>query len=180
MTRASADLANGTELIETYLEGLSTLPRSVALETTVVFGPQMPTASRSRLLSRFGTFADVSFVDFDPDLASRYASADVVVSMAGYNTVSEILSLGKKALIVPRSGPSAEQRMRVRLLAERGLIDTIEPESLSPRELADRLLRDLERDDYPAPDETMDTRGAERAAARLLELVHERAFAIKA
>jgi len=63
--------------------------------------------------------------------------------------------------------------MRARLFAERGLIDMIEPESLSPRRLADRLLEDLEREDYPAHDKAIDTRGAERAAARLLELIHD-------
>jgi len=137
-------------------------------------------ADKSRELVQEAEGLPVQVVPYVTDSLSQIAAANLVVCMAGYNTLSEVLSLRKKALIVPRSGPSAEQRMRARLFAKRGLIDTIEPESLSPSELAERLLRDLERDDYPAPDETIDTRGAERAAARLLELIHERAVAVKA
>jgi hypothetical protein len=39
-------------------------------------------------------------------------SADLVISMAGYNTISEILRYRKRAIVVPRSGPSAEQTIR--------------------------------------------------------------------
>src|SRR3712207_8465412 len=42
---------------------------------------------------------------------SYAASADLVVAMAGYNTTAELLSVGASALLVPRSGPSAEQQI---------------------------------------------------------------------
>ena len=77
----------------------------------------------------------------------------------------------KKALIVPRAGPSVEQTTRARLLAKRGLIDVIEPKDLFPENLAERLLLDLQRSDYPAYDEPIDTRGARHAAIRLSELI---------
>lgn len=162
---------DGTELIETYLEGLSSLPRSVALETTVVFGPQMPTASRSRLLNRFGAFADVSFVDFDPDLASRYASADVVVSMAGYNTVCELLSSAMRAVLVPRSTPVAEQLLRARLLAARGLFDVIEPGELRPDRLINAVLTALQRTPMSVP---IDLDGLPRIQRRVRALLENR------
>jgi predicted glycosyltransferase len=38
---------DGTAMIETYLEGLASLPRNVALRTTVVFGPQMSESARA-------------------------------------------------------------------------------------------------------------------------------------
>ena len=95
--------------------------------------------------------------------------------MAGYNTVSEVLHLRKKALVVPRSGPSAEQRMRCALLAERELIDVLYPEEVTPENLARRLLADLVREDYPSHDACVDTTGGRRAANLLMELINGKA-----
>ena len=140
---------DGTELIETYLEGLMALPRSVPLRTTVVFGPQLPPASRERLSRRFGSLPDVTFVDFEAELASRYAAADLVVSMAGYNTVCELLSCAVRAVLVPRSQPVGEQLLRARLLAARGLFDVVEPDDLRPDRLMSVVLGRLERPPTP-------------------------------
>ena len=62
---------DGTDLVTAYLEGLIALPRRVALRTTIVFGPQMPPATRMQLQARYGALADVTFVDFEPNLAQR-------------------------------------------------------------------------------------------------------------
>ena len=160
---------DGTELIETYLEGLIALPRSVALRTTVVFGPQMPAASRDRLLARFGALADVTFVDFDADLSARYASADLVVSMAGYNTVCELLSCAARAVLVPRSRPVGEQLLRARLLAARGLFDIVEPDDLQPDRLMSAVLQRLQQPPVPAPVDLDGLPRIHRRVAALLE-----------
>ena len=59
--------------------------------------------------------------------------------MAGYNTISEIMWFRKKAIVIPRPGPSAEQTMRTRLMAARGLFNTIHPHHLTPESLAAAL-----------------------------------------
>jgi predicted glycosyltransferase len=162
---------DGTELIETYLEGLMALPRSIALRTTVVFGPQMPAASRDRLTRRFGALADVMFVEFEAELAARYAAADLVVSMAGYNTVCELMSCAMRAVLVPRCQPVGEQLLRARLLAARGLFEVVEPDDLRPDRLMSIVLRRLEQ--APTPP-SVDLDGLDRIHRRveaLLELV---------
>ncbi|HKP87118.1 MAG TPA: glycosyltransferase [Blastocatellia bacterium] len=138
---------DGSRMIETYLEGLAVLPRNVAIETTVIFGPQMPESKRDGLLERFGYLADVTFLDFEPDLTRRYAEADVVVSMAGYNTVCELLSSARRAILVPRSEPVMEQLIRARLLAAQGLFDLVEPRELAPETLMGKVLASFK----PAP-----------------------------
>ena len=163
---------DGTELIETYLEGLIALPRSIALRTTVVFGPQLAAAARERLLGRFGALADVTFLDFDAELTSRYAAADLVVSMAGYNTVCELLSCAARAVLVPRSQPVGEQLLRARLLAARGSFAVVEPDALRPDTLMSAVLRRLEQ---PASPVTVDLDGLpriHRRAGALLDEVH--------
>lgn len=131
---------DGSRMIETYLEGLGGLPRSTPLRTTVVFGPQMPVSRREELVERYGYLADVTFLDFEADLTPRYAEADVVVSMAGYNTVCELLSFARRAILVPRAEPVMEQLIRARLLAERGLFDLVEPADLAPEALISKVL----------------------------------------
>jgi predicted glycosyltransferase len=70
------------------------------------------------------------------DAASYIAAADVVVGMAGYNTTAEILRARTPAVLVPRSGPSAEQRMRAQLFSERDWVRVVDPDDLSPSRLA--------------------------------------------
>lgn len=134
---------DGTAMIETYLEGLASLPRNVALRTTVVFGPQMSEAARVSVRERFDYLADVTFSDFEPDLTRLYSESDIVVSMAGYNTVCELLSFGHHAILVPRAEPVREQLIRARLLAAQGLFDLVEPHDLNPSTLISKVLAAL-------------------------------------
>jgi predicted glycosyltransferase len=160
---------DGLALIGTYLEGLAGLPRSTALRTTVVFGPQMSPAFREGLLQQFGYLADVSFLDFEADLAERYAAADVVVSLAGYNTVCELLSFAQRAILVPRAEPVQEQLIRARLLANKGYFDLIEPEDLKPEILISRVLSALKPTPTVVP--PLDLDGLPRVVQRTAELL---------
>jgi len=161
---------DGTELIETYLKGLMTLPRSVALQTTVVFGPQMSASARQRILHTYFGLSDLTFLDFDADLTARYAAADVVVSMAGYNTVCELLSSAHRAVLVPRSKPVGEQLLRARLFAERGLFDIVEPADLGPDRLIATVLAALERPEQPP---RIDLDGLPRIQERVAALLRD-------
>lgn len=52
--------------------------------------------------------------------------------MGGYNTVSELLSLRRPALIVPRVVPRQEQLIRAQALSRRGLVRMLHPGELTP------------------------------------------------
>jgi predicted glycosyltransferase len=160
---------DGVALIRTYLHGLAELPRSTALQTTVVFGPQMSRTHSEELLKQFGYLADVSFLDFEADLAQRYAAADVVVSLAGYNTVCELLSFAHRAILVPRAEPVQEQLIRARLLAAKGYFDLIEPEDLKPEILIRRVLSALKPTPTVVP--PLDLDGLPRVVGRTAELL---------
>jgi predicted glycosyltransferase len=134
---------DGSDLIEAYLAGLATLPRNVALRSTVIFGPQMQQERRLDLLRRFDYMADVNFLEFEADMTNLYAESDVVVSQAGYNTVCELLSFSRRAILIPRSEPVREQLIRARLLAERGFFECIEPRDLTSEILISKVLKAL-------------------------------------
>jgi predicted glycosyltransferase len=147
---------DGSDLIEAYLAGLSTLPRNVALRSTVIFGPQMPQERRLSLLRRFDYMADVNFLEFEADITNLYAESDLVVSQAGYNTVCELLSFSRRAILVPRSEPVREQLIRARLLAERGFFECLEPQDLTPETLISKVLEALNSPTTPASDVDLD------------------------
>jgi predicted glycosyltransferase len=164
---------DGGPMIEAYLEGLADLPRSTALQTTVVFGPQMPQTTRSELLERFGFLADVTFLDFEPELTQRYANSEVVVSLAGYNTVCELLSFARRAILVPRAEPVSEQLIRARLLAARGYFEMLEPHELTPEKLIRKVLNALEPTMASAP--SVDLDGLQGVRCRVAQLLDEEA-----
>ena len=74
--------------------------------------------------------------EFERDMASAYACADLVLSRAGSNTVFELLTLGKPALLVPLEHASrGDQAENARYFAEKGLC---------------AVLREQELDDLPS------------------------------
>jgi predicted glycosyltransferase len=67
----------------------------------------------------------------------------VVVSMGGYNTMCEILSLSKQAVIVPRVTPRLEQWIRCQRLAELGFVRIVHPDEMTPQRLIDEVVQSL-------------------------------------
>ena len=82
-------------------------------------------------------------------MLSYVNAADVVVSMAGYNTICEILSLRKRAIIVPRVSPVREQQIRAERMARLSLFKMVHPGELTPRVLMDAVKSELQTAQYP-------------------------------
>ena len=69
--------------------------------------------------------------------------------MGGYNTVCEILSAAKPAIIIPRIKPSQEQLIRSQRMNDLGLFKSIHPEDFTPQALMTQLLQILENPEQP-------------------------------
>jgi predicted glycosyltransferase len=169
---------DGELLMRTYIQAIRLLGPRAQFASLIAVGVNAPPHLRVELQAEVCGLP-IRIVPYVHHSRSHMAAADLVVCMGGYNTVSEVLYLKKKALVVPRAGPSAEQRMRAALLAQRGLIDVLEPSVLCPESLALRLLEDLERTDYPRVDDTLPLDGARQAADRLLELLGKGVHAVR-
>ena len=61
-------------------------------------------------------------------MANVLAGARGVVTMGGYNTISEVLQTGVPALVIPRVRPSEEQLIRASELVALGLADMLHPD----------------------------------------------------
>lgn len=89
----------------------------------VVTGPQMPEAARRRIAAAAAPRTEV--IAQVPDGLSVLRGAAAVVSMAGYNTVSEIMSTDVPSLLVPREVPRREQAIRAEALSRVGAMETV-------------------------------------------------------
>jgi len=154
-------------LATAFLEAAPALCRKLGMEAVVLTGPNMRPADRSALMAR--ATAPVVVRDGFEDAGGWIRNAAAVITLGGYNSLCEVMRWRRKALVVPRAGPSAEQQTRARLFAERGLVRSLDPRALSPRRLAREVVELL--DDGRVPDEARlpPLDGAERAASWLLE-----------
>jgi predicted glycosyltransferase len=107
----------------------------------IVAGPYMPAPARRRLHDLAAGNPRLRVLEFLTEPEPLLARADRVVTMGGYNTVCEVLSSEKRALIVPRVEPRGEQLIRAERLRDLGLIDMLRPDELTPGRLAEWLAR---------------------------------------
>lgn len=131
---------DGASLVEAYLRGLRASADSSSFESTVIFGPYMPKKEKDALRKEFQALRSVSLRDFDATPTALFEAADVVVSMAGYNTVCELLALNKRAVVVPRAEPVKEQLIRACRMASRGILEYVEPDKRQPEALLEKVI----------------------------------------
>jgi predicted glycosyltransferase len=134
---------DGYGLIAACLEGLRGLPPAERPRIHIVCGPEMAEDERAAIAQASAALPSVSVQDFSDDLMSLMAAADVVLCMGGYNTVCELLTLGRRAVVVPRCRPVREQAIRAQRMAARGLLRTLHPDELTPATLWRALRAEL-------------------------------------
>ncbi|MGH7998955.1 MAG: glycosyltransferase family protein [Brasilonema sp.] len=139
---------DGYELVDAYLSAIALLPAQHHFKSLIICGPEMPAQQQQLVYQAAENNSQVQIGEFTDDLMSYIQAADVVVSMAGYNTVCEILSAGKPAVIVPRCKPSKEQSIRAERMENLGLFQAIHPEKMNPKILLSVLLSQLGQQQY--------------------------------
>lgn len=112
----------------------------------LITGTQMAAADCRRIRRDAATRPDMTVVDFVPEPVGVVSGAAATVSMCGYNTACEVMSLGIKALIVPRVRPRVEQLIRAEQLERLGLASLMHPDSLSPDAVSNWLSAPPTRD----------------------------------
>ena len=146
--------ADGDRLVMTYLEMLAnpqTQPPNSTTKSLIVCGCEMPDEQRQIVHRAAADNFQIEVLDFSDDLLGLMDAADLVVSMGGYNTVCEIVSLHKRAVVVPRIHPVQEQWIRAKRMAERDVFQIIHPQSLSADTLAAAIHHQMEADTSLSP-----------------------------
>ncbi|WP_045220959.1 glycosyltransferase family protein [Desulfonatronum thioautotrophicum] len=132
---------DGYAVLDNWLTMLGQWPNP-PFKTLMISGPFLPDAVRDHLAERAKSLG-VRFATFYKNLEKKMACSDLVVSMGGYNTVCEILSMQKPSLLIPRNTPRMEQEIRAKVMHGRGLVEFITWNTMTPnllREKTERLL----------------------------------------
>jgi predicted glycosyltransferase len=158
--------SDGACLVENYLRAVPEVSCHTPVTSLVLLGPEMRPEEARRLGSIAAGVPAVRFREFCEDPLPLMDAADLVVSMAGYNTISEILALRKKAIVVPRIRPRTEQLLRSRRLQDLGLLRMIHPDELTPRRLAGEMVASLRARQEPPPS-NLDFGAIERLSSRI-------------
>ncbi len=140
---------DGEGLIEWVLrayEGGHLIPYPALL----VLGPFMQPERRDEFLARVAKLRRVEAITFDAHMEQLEANAVGVVSMGGYNTFCEILSLDKRALMVPRTQPRLEQHIRIARAEELGLVRMLEDDGAYDGAVMAAALRALPKQNLPS------------------------------
>jgi predicted glycosyltransferase len=115
----------------------------------LVLGPFMHADRQTEFMNRAAKLKRVDAITFHGHLEALLARAAGVVAMGGYNTFCEVLSLDKRALIVPRTEPRLEQFIRASRAAELGLVSMLTDERTYDPAVMAAALRALPRQNRP-------------------------------
>lgn len=164
---------DGDRLLSCYIDGWNrdTALRAAGTRTLLVCGPEMNEVNRRHIV---GIAGDPQLIvrDFSNDMMSCMDAADLVVCMGGYNTVCELLTLAKPAVVVPRVRPVQEQWVRAERMDAMGLFTAIHPDQLQPSALMQAVAEGLDggaRHGRPS----VDLQGLARVHEHISELAEE-------
>ena len=138
---------DGYHLLATYLAGLAVQPVAEPFDSVLVCGPEMPGSQQTLIHQAAIRQPHVQVREFVDDMPGYMDAADLVVSMGGYNTLCELLSLQKRAVVVPRVRPVKEQWIRAQRMASLGLFGVIHPDDLTPEKLMRTVFDNLDAAD---------------------------------
>lgn len=140
---------DGDALIDWVLRAYETDPL-LPYPALLALGPFMAPELQAGFHERVAKLDRVEAITFDPHFENLMASAAGVVAMGGYNTFCEVLSLDKRAIIVPRSVPRMEQTIRAERAAALGLVQMTPLDDDRDPEVMAAAIRALPRQKKPS------------------------------
>jgi predicted glycosyltransferase len=163
-------------LVRSYLRGLRERVQgqvAPSFDSLVVLGPLMDRNTRNAIREE-AQGLPVSIRTEVGDIRRYVAASDLVVTMGGYNSLMEVALARKPAVVVPRHGPSQEQKMRAELFSSRGwVVAAPDSETITGSELLGIIERTL--DDPPrAAWEGFHMEGAHKSVEALAECLADR------
>lgn len=140
---------DGEQLLRCYLSGAAHCVSRAGGSSTLVGGPDLPPPVLEELRSQAENLPDTTWLDVAPCMSCHLQKADLTVCMGGYNTLCEIASLRKSALVIPRTTPRQEQAIRASRWQALGLVEVMDPALATPVRLATRVAALLEQPSVP-------------------------------
>lgn len=167
---------HGYELLRAIVEASSILEKSVPHVIHAFTGPFMAEAEFLQLQKVAADKSNVIIRRYTSHLLEYMNKAELSISMAGYNTIMNILRTGVRSLVFssPSVDQSTEQSIRSEKLEKLGVVEILHPSDLAPADLARKIITYLNR--KPAL-HSFDLQGAEKASLWLKKLLDRQAIA---
>ena len=163
---------DGQFLLRSYAAFLESLDGPSPFHSVVVTGPFLSPRRSAEMGARYRASAQpVEVVDFVDRMDDLVDSAAGVVTMAGYNSVVEVLSAGVPSLLFPRRAPRREQTLRAERLAPVCGFGVVSPGDSPVDAITDFVGGVLANGRRRPPPVRLD--GLRAAAAELVELATE-------
>ena len=169
--------AGGGAVGEALLEAaLRAKPLTTLRDRTwrVLAGDNLPEAAYRKLGALAAAQGGVALERGRTDFTTLLANCTLSISQAGYNTLLEAVQARARAVVVPfAGGHETEQTLRAHCFAERGLLECVEEDALTPSALAAAIERALRKPRPAAGAINLD--GARNSAELIAGLAGERA-----
>ncbi|MCP4315841.1 MAG: glycosyl transferase [Hyphomicrobiales bacterium] len=150
----------GRELIFAAAEARKSSPFKDA-RWCILTGPYMAAEDRKRLEKY-----DMEIHQFIPDLHRVLKTAQLSISLTGYNTVADIMAAGCRAIVAPQwNKKETEQLRRAELLSKLGLVEMLAHDEKTPSALSAAIDRVMSA---PPPDWSMIRQDGAAHTARIL------------
>lgn len=134
-------LVGGGEDGEAVARAFLSAPLPTDAAGVLVTGPFMPAATRRELQRAAAGDRRRQVIEFLADPGWLLKRADRIVTMGGYNSVTEAISFGKPTLVAPRVAPRREQWLRAVRLEQLGVVSVLAPEAIGPAAIGAWLAR---------------------------------------
>jgi predicted glycosyltransferase len=158
----------GHELAEAVARTAPLLAERIPHQIELYTGPFCPEDVAQRLRRLAHGQANIRVLKFCPDLHQKLMSADLSISMGGYNTIMNVIATGVPAMIMGCTNDGGmDQVARAEKLASRGVVDVIKPEDLAPATFAEKIIGSLSREPTPV---SLDTDGVTATMQALTQL----------
>lgn len=150
---------SGYELLSSVVDACHLLRDSISVQLEVFSGPFMDNNAFTQITAKSGPGINVT--RFTKHFLDYLQTADLSVSMAGYNTCMNILTTKVPALVWPFSGDQ-EQGLRAERLSRLGVMTVLNDEDLRPERLAAMIGQGLAGKSQPSV--SIDLNGAVNTA----------------
>lgn len=137
----------GYELLETLVESSAILSQKLPHVMKIFTGPFMPVEKVTKLRQIVGDRHNIQIETYTPQLLDYMKTADISVSLSGYNTTMNILNTGVRAIVVPlgHERQDKEQLLRTQKLEQLGIVNCVHPQVLSSMRLAEKIIACLQK-----------------------------------
>jgi predicted glycosyltransferase len=159
--------AEGYALIDHYLRFLEAAGEAAGFHSLVVCGPMMRSRDKLALMQRAQKLPGVIFHRFRKNILQYVKYAGAVICTGGYNTLCEIISYRKPAVLVPPTSPPREHLLRAQIFDQLGLVKLLSPAELTPERLGELVSATVLAPAQPARQTAFPLEGLQKITARI-------------